>query len=251
MEIHCFHISMVKKKTKYYIGCSGFYYPSWKNKFYPEGLSSGKWLEHYSTVFNTVELNGTFYRLPKLADLKKNYGKTPVDFKFSVKMNKYVTHILRLKNAEPQISEFYDLISEGLDDKLHNILFQMPPSFKYTEENLELLQKIPEGPHSVIEFRNQSWWNNKDVVKVLKKRKCTFCNVDFPGLETDFVNTSKHFYLRLHGSPELFKSSYSDRELENFYEKMPVCETYTIYFNNTYYEAGYKNALALKKIIGI
>ena len=67
----------------YHIGCSGYYYPYWKNKFYSKGLQPKKWLEYYSSVFNTVELNGTFYRIPKLTDLQKYESITPPDFKFS------------------------------------------------------------------------------------------------------------------------------------------------------------------------
>src|ERR1700745_3357981 len=93
---------------KYKIGCSGYYYPSWKGTFYPKELKPKDWLNHYSTVFNTVELNGTFYRTPKLADLKKYASVTPPDFTFSVKMNKYITHNLKLANSKQDISEFQD-----------------------------------------------------------------------------------------------------------------------------------------------
>src|SRR6195952_2566570 len=99
----------------YYIGCSGYYYPYWKNKFYPQGLQPKNWLEYYSSVFNSVELNGTFYRTPKLSDLKKYAANTPDDFKFSVKMSKYISHIIKLKESKQQIMDFQQLITEGLE----------------------------------------------------------------------------------------------------------------------------------------
>ena len=100
-----------------------------------------------------------------------------------------------------------------------------------------------------MELRHISWWN-KETEKAFKKAKLTFCNVDFPGLKTYFIHTSDHFYLRLHGNPELFKSSYSDKELKAFKKEFPTkykCQS--VYFNNTYYEAGYENAQTLMKLM--
>lgn len=237
--------NFMKKKKQVFIGCSGYYYPQWKGTFYPQKLPPAKWLEHYSSVFNTVELNGTFYRVPKEADLKRQYNHTPDAFRFSVKMNRYITHTLKLKDSTAAIQEFQALIKTALKDKLHKFLFQLPPSFKFSEENLNLIsENIPDDNQNVVELRHASWWN-KEVESVFKKRNYVFCNVDYPGLHTYFMNTSEEFYLRLHGSPELFKSSYSDELLEKFYHNFPQAETYTVYFNNTYYDAAYKNALVL------
>lgn len=208
------------------------------------------WLEYYSSVFNTVELNGTFYRTPKLTDLKKYSANTPEDFKFSVKMSKYISHVIKLKNSKQQIDDFQALINEGLENKLNYFLFQLPPSFHYNEENLDrIIANIPHKAENVIELRHISWWN-PDVELAFKKANLTFCNVDYPKLETTFIHTSPVFYLRLHGNPELFKSSYTLETLKKFQENFPAhCKQYNIYFNNTYYEAGYTNALQLKKLI--
>lgn len=238
-------------KKGLYIGCSGYYYPAWKNKFYPAGLQPKGWLEYYSTVFNTVELNGTFYRTPKLSDLKKYYDATPADFRFSVKMSKQITHILKLKESQSLITGFQSLIREGLGEKCLHFLFQLPPSFHYSDENLELvLNNIPPLPENVIEFRHLSWWNGT-VRQKLAEVDLTFCNVDFPGMETFFMHTNKQFYLRLHGNPVLFKSSYETADLQKFYEAIPSDSVEScVYFNNTYDEAGYENALLLQKKAG-
>jgi uncharacterized protein YecE (DUF72 family) len=232
------------------IGCSGYYYPIWKEKFYPKCVQSKDWLAYYSTVFNTVELNATFYRTPKSTDLIKYAKVTPEDFKFSVKMSKYLTHIIKLKDSKQQIKNFQDLITDGLGNKCSHFLFQLPPSFQYSEENLErVLANIPHSPANVIEFRHISWWNG-EVETAFRNVHLTFCNVDFPGLATHFVHTSPQLYLRLHGNPELFKSSYGKNELENFYKQFPKSsELYNVYFNNTYYDAAYTNALQLMDII--
>ncbi|MEO6304252.1 MAG: DUF72 domain-containing protein [Bacteroidia bacterium] len=234
----------------YKIGCSGYYYPNWKNKFYPKGLQPKNWLEYYSSIFNTVELNGTFYRTPKLQDLKKYAAVTSKDFTFSVKVNKYITHTAKLKDSKTDITEFQSLILEGLEKKLSHFLFQLPPSFHYNEENMErVLANIPPDPKNVVELRHISWWN-KEVESAFKKAKLTFCNVDYPGLNSYFMSTSPFFYMRLHGNPELFKSAYTENELEKFYKAFPEKnKEYSIYFNNTYYEAGYTNALQLMELI--
>src|SRR3954463_9125335 len=97
-------------EQQFRIGTSGYYYPSWKNNFYPQGLQPKNWLEYYSSVFNTVELNGTFYRSPKLADLQKYTRVTQDDFRFSVKMSKLFTHIARLKDMKQSIADYQALM---------------------------------------------------------------------------------------------------------------------------------------------
>jgi uncharacterized protein YecE (DUF72 family) len=236
---------------KYRIGCSGYYYPQWKNKLYPKGVAPKDWLAYYSSIFNTVELNGTFYRTPKLSDLKKYATVTVENFTFSVKMSRFITHIQRLKEKE-SILEFQNLVTQGLGDKLQHFLFQMPPSFHFSQENLEkIIQHVPHSPQNVVELRHISWWN--DTVKAaFTEANITFCNVDFPGLDSWFINTTPYFYLRLHGSPELFKTPYTRERLEYFHSLLPaeaMCST--IYFNNTITEAGFQNALQLMNISGL
>ena len=91
-----------KWKGKLYIGTSGFSYPYWKNRFYPEGLPGSKWLQYYATQFNTLELNSSFYRFPKIAHLKKAADQTPDDFVFTVKAHKIITHTRRMKDVRQQ-----------------------------------------------------------------------------------------------------------------------------------------------------
>ncbi|HLP11921.1 MAG TPA: DUF72 domain-containing protein [Flavobacteriales bacterium] len=232
------------------IGCSGYYYAAWRNTFYPMGLPASQWLLHYSTVFNTVELNGTFYRVPTLSTLKKYARQTPADFVFTVKMNKHITHILRLKQAREKILEFCDLMMEGLGEKLHNILYQLPPSFVYNQANLEnVLHNIPASYGSVVEFRNASWWN-KEVVTALQAHNLSFCNTDYAGIEQTYIRTSAIFYTRKHGLPKLFKSVYTTSELKEFATSIPpgAADVY-VYFNNTWYDGAYKNASELIKML--
>jgi uncharacterized protein YecE (DUF72 family) len=233
----------------HFIGCSGYYYPAWKNKFYPQGLAPRNWLQHYSSIFNSVEMNGTFYRQPKPSDLRKYYLDTPAHFRFSVKMSRYITHVMKLKDARKVIDEFQDLVLNGLQEKLACFLFQLPPGFQFNNENLDQLAgNIPHAPHNVVEFRHLSWWNAATEA-ALKDTGITFCNVDFPGLQTYFIYSTERFYMRFHGNPVLFKSSYSDETLSKYAAQFPNDVPCYVYFNNTATEAGYSNALALKKLL--
>lgn len=237
------------KKKNFFIGCSGYYYPSWRKTLYNDAPAS-KWLSEYSNVFNSVELNGTFYKVPLLRNLKKQAAQTPEEFKFCVKANRYVTHIHRLKDSKKEIKAFQNLLEKGLGKKLEKILFQMPPSFHYSENNLEnIAENIPDSELNAIEFRHISWWN-ASVFKFFKTHNYVFCNVDFPGLQPPFVTAGKNFYLRLHGVPRLFRSAYSQEQLNEIAKQLPGnCETYCIYFNNTGLGHAYKNAQELKNIL--
>jgi uncharacterized protein YecE (DUF72 family) len=233
-----------------HIGCSGYYYSSWKNGFYPKGVPASRWLQYYSSVFDTVELNGTFYRKPQLSTLKRYAQITPTGFGFAVKMSRYITHVLKLQKCKDAVKEFQDLIYEGLEEKLSAFLFQLPATFRYGAENLEfVLTGIPPGRHNIVEFRHESWWN-EDVQDQLMKHDITFCNVDYPGLKSYFIATTDLFYLRMHGNPELFKTRYEVEELKKAARKIPAdARQYFIYFNNTYHDGAYSNAVELNEIL--
>jgi uncharacterized protein YecE (DUF72 family) len=240
----------MKKERSLYVGTSGFYYSQWKNTLY-KGAPAAQWLAEYAKIFNSVELNGTFYRVPRLTTLQSQAAKTPGDFKFSAKVSRYITHILRLNNCRDKINEFTDLLQNGFGEKLEKLLFQMPPSFHYSEEKLEMIEKnINDSPLNVIEFRHISWWNEV-VFKFFREHRYVFCNVDFPGLQPPFADTGKHFYLRLHGVPQLFKSVYTDERLREIAADIPgSCSVYCIYFNNTYYDYAHENARILRAMLG-
>jgi uncharacterized protein YecE (DUF72 family) len=232
------------------IGCSGFIYPAWKGKFYPADLARSRWLSHYSSKFNTVELNGTFYRFPVVKNLKAFYDATPADFKFSIKANKVITHTLKMNNVKEKIEEFMKIAEEGLEDKLGCVLFQLPPSFKYSEENLDhILNSVPLKTSTVIEFRNESWWNEK-VFEALESNRITFCNNDYPGMPERIIGTKELFYMRFHGRPVLYKSEYSLPHLKKLVNQIPEeCNERFIYFNNTWFLAAIANAMAIRDIM--
>ena len=187
------------------IGCSGFHYKHWKEIFYPRGLAQTKWFEFYCEHFNTVELNTTFYRFPKLSSLEIWYKRSPEDFLFAVKAHRLITHFKQFQKTDQVIGDFYSLIAEGLKEKLGCVLFQLPPRSVYTEERLDrIINSLDPAFKNVLEFRHVSWWA-PEVYKKLSKHKITFCGMSHLELPQDVIQNSPLFYYRFHGVPELYR----------------------------------------------
>ena len=230
-----------------HIGTSGYSYSYWKNKFYPDKLPPARWLWYYATQFNTLELNNTFYRFPTVAALKKSAGLTPADFAFSVKAHKIITHTKRLVGVKDIIQEFTDTVQEGLGNKLTCILYQMPPSYSFSDERLmNVIEQLSSDKRNVVEFRHISWWQ-QHVYDLLGKHHINFCSVSYPNLPADNIVTGSFLYRRMHGVPELFKSSYSNEELTDLYHELRTKKDVFVYFNNTTFENGYNNAYFLNQ----
>ena len=120
------------------IGTSGWNYPHWKEVFYPPKTRRPKWLEYYAIHFDTVELNATFYRLPKPATFDSWYQRTPAEFCWAVKASKYITHTKRLRDSEEPLGRLYGAL-EGLGNKLGPVLLQLPPSLSFDRELMRTL----------------------------------------------------------------------------------------------------------------
>ena len=238
------------KKDKLYIGCSSFATPSWRTLFYPNDLPKKEWFNYYSKHFNTYEFNGSFYKFPTVENLLTWHDKVPADFKFSLKVPRIITHMRRLEQCDEEIKEFYQVSKEGLKDKLACILWQLPPSFSYSEDRLQSVLGVMNADFkNVVEFRHESWWR-EDVIKALDKNNITFCNVNYPKLPTSIQQTTSTGYVRMHGNPKLFYSEYTQKEIEALYDDINAVgfkEVY-IYFNNTASTAAITNALQLKDI---
>src|SRR5438552_2755153 len=121
---------------KFNIGCSGYYNRHWKGIFYPKKLPQNKWFEFYCQQFNSVELNSTFYKLPSEKGLQTWFNKSPDDFTFSVKAPRLITHFKKFNDCKRLINDFYSACEKGLGHKLGCILFQLPPSIIFNENNL-------------------------------------------------------------------------------------------------------------------
>ncbi|GAI34250.1 unnamed protein product, partial [marine sediment metagenome] len=151
----------------YYIGTSGWHYDHWRVRFYPEKLIKAKWLEFYAGHFTTVELNNSFYRLPSEAAFATWRDSSPANFTFAVKVSRFITHIKRLRNTEEAVDNFVGR-ARILDGKLGPLLYQLPPNMHRNDEVLEsFLSILPRGLKHVVEFRHESWLDDK-VFEILR-----------------------------------------------------------------------------------
>jgi len=237
------------KKDDIHIGCSSYYNYQWTDIFYPKDIGRNKWFEYYCEHFDTYEINATFYKFPTVRTLQTWYKKAPVVFEFSLKVPKVFTHIKKLAECKEELSQFYSVCKEGLGDKLGCVLFQLPPSFSYTQEHLELVLNAANPEYkNVVEFRNESWWR-QEVYDALSANNIAFCSVNYPNLPTDVIITNNMVYYRLHGNPRLFYSEYKEEELRTLYKDLVSAEHVDkayVYFNNTASTAAILNALQLK-----
>ena len=241
-------------KNNVYIGCSGFSGRDWKGFFYPEDLPSKEQLTYYSSKFSSVEINSTFYRKPRRQTLQNWYNLTSSDFRFFIKIPKSITHIQKLEEVKTTVSEFCRYIETDLKEKLAGFLFQLPPSFHFSEENLKkVLETVDPAFLNVVEFRHASWWRD-DVFETLKNHDIIFSGVSYPkNISGEFItNHPNAAYYRLHGVPVMFKSEYSEEEMDELATEISNTdrEVY-VFFNNTWGTSALKNALYLKKILKV
>jgi len=236
-----------------HIGCSGFNYAGWKGTFYPDRLPQKKWFEYYCTIFSTVELNVTFYRLPLLNTFEKWHTETPRDFSFSLKGSRFITHVTRLLDPEKFLDLFFER-SSPLRQKLKVVLWQFPPGFAVNMERLgrfvELLDRYP--VRNTLEFRNQSWITD-EVFDLCSTHNVSLCMADWPPFINELPITSNFVYVRRHGLEGNYATCYSEAALKKDAGRM---RTYMadgkdvyIYFNNDAYGYAPRNGGELKEMI--
>ncbi|WP_240466023.1 MULTISPECIES: DUF72 domain-containing protein [Sphingobacterium] len=241
----------MREMIRWKIGCSGFYYKSWKETFYPSTLPQREWFDYYCQHFDTVELNVTFYRFPKLSFLQNWYKKSPDHFRFTVKAPRLITHYKKFSDSSTLLTEFYNVVQQGLQEKLQFILFQLPPSVTYSPQMLALIiRSLDTNFLNVLEFRHPSWWNT-DVYTTLGASNIIFCSMSHPSLPSDVIVNTSWIYYRMHGDTKLYGSDYSERQLKKLATDIEangqVKEAY-IYFNNDMEGHAVQNAKALKQI---
>lgn len=206
-------LTNVSKQAGIYIGTSGWVYPGWIGNFYPEKIKPKEVLPFYMNVFNSVELNNSFYRIPKEEYVKMWRDTTPQDFVFSCKANRYISHMKRLKEVEETVDKLLHVFS-CFEQKLGPILFQFPP---YWPVNMERLAKfiayLPKDFQYTFEFRHQSWFCDA-LYELLTRNRMALCFYDIKTYQTPEVVTGDFIYLRMHG-PELepYQGAYSAETL--------------------------------------
>jgi uncharacterized protein YecE (DUF72 family) len=192
---------------KVHIGTSGYAYPEWRGRFYPEKLRANAMLGFYSERFATVEINASFYRMPNPSVVAGWAAATPANFVFALKAPKRITHDRRLRDVAEPLGLFRDAAS-ALGPKLGPLLFQLPPNFRKDAGRLaDLLVHLPPGLRCAFEFRHASWFA-EDVYELLRGRGAALCIADTEAGTTPEVATASWGYLRLRDA------AYTDAELD-------------------------------------
>ena len=235
--------------THYYIGTSGWHYDDWRGQFYPEKLPKAQWLEFYARHFPTLELNNTFYRLPKEAVFNKWYDSSPDGFIFSVKVSRFITHIKRLQDCDEALNNFMPRVAL-LKEKLGPLLYQLPPGLHRDDAMLtSFLAILPRELKHAIEFRHQSWLT-EDVFDILRQYHVGFCVFDMPSLTSPLAATADFAYIRFHGSDSLYSGCYTDEELAGWAGRIAQLaqnlESVYIYFNNDIAGYALQNAVTIR-----
>jgi uncharacterized protein YecE (DUF72 family) len=197
-----------------YVGTSGYSYKEWKGSFYPEKIQAKDMLSYYSERLSTVEINATFYRMPK-ADLLKNWkAQVPPGFRFSLKASQRITHFKRLKETEPETKYFLETAGV-LGDQLGVVLFQLPPNMKKDLPRLEsFLQLLPPATPAAFEFRHPTWFED-DVLELLRSQNRPLVVSDTDDLPTSHIDkTSDWGYLRLR------RVLYSEENLKEWVDRI-------------------------------
>lgn len=179
------------------VGTSGFSYKEWKGSFYPDDLPDAQMLAHYASKLPTVEINNTFYRLPKESVLEAWAAQVPDAFRFAIKASRRITHNKRLKDAADE-TEYLFRVLAALEAKLGCVLFQLPPNMKKDAERLHaFLALLPPGARCAFEFRHPSWMD-EEVFALLRARNCALVAADTDDNPADeIVPTADWGYLRL------------------------------------------------------
>src|SRR5215813_7647574 len=197
-----------------YVGTSGYSYKEWKGTFYPEDLPDKQMLRFYGERFRAVEINNTFYRMPKPSVLEAWAGEVPADFKFVLKASQRITHMQRLKDAGDSVSYLLK-VAATLKERLGPLLFQLPPYLKKDVPRLrEFLSLLPPQPQAAFEFRHQSWFD-PEVFSLLREHQAALCIAEAENdLQIPFVATAPWGYLRLR-QPE-----YTDADLRAWVKRV-------------------------------
>lgn len=235
------------------IGLSGYAYPEWQGEglFYPPALSKSKFLDHYSSVFPTVEGVGMFTRMPAESTAEKFLKACPPSFQLSPKMHQAVTHFKRLKpESYPIVEDFLKPLSkleEG--EMMGSILIQLPPNFAAKTDVLsEFLEALPKQPGRrwAFEFRHPSW-RSQDVERLLKSYEAAWVCEETDDGEPHFMDTAPHCYFRLR------KTEYSNDDLKKWAQRISALrqagKDCYVYFRHTDVESPWLWALSLMELM--
>lgn len=227
------------------VGTSGWNYPEWQDKFYPEEVAQSDWLNYYQHNFRTIEINNTFYQLPEEQTFRNWYDAVEEGFVFAVKANRYITHLKNLLQPEEPVSK---LIKRArlLGDKLGPILFQLPPYWQINASRLTgFVEALPPDLRFVFEFRHPSWYT-EEVLRILRDNNLALCVHDHQDAPAPHEITADYLYLRFHGPSGEYWGEYTEEEMKKWAARLRAwneeAQDVFIYFNNDADAAAIRNA---------
>jgi uncharacterized protein YecE (DUF72 family) len=235
------------------IGCSGWQYRDWRGVLYPEGLGQSRWLARYAEVFDTVEVNSTFYRLASEKAVARWVEQVPPDFCFALKASRYLIHMKKLRDIEDGIARFYERIRPLTGTpKMGPVLWQLPEWFRRDDDVLAgALDLLPEGRHC-FEFRDPSWFCDP-VFDLLRAHGVALAIGDHPQRPWQpFELTTDWTFVRFHYGRRGRRGNYSDTELRAWAGRLAdaaVDAEVLAYFNNDWEGFAVRNALALRDLV--
>ncbi len=235
---------------QWFIGTSGWSYPHWRGVFYPPQLPQRQWLAWYAQHYSSVEVNGSFYRLPSRNTLLSWKEATPDTFIFSLKASSLITHRKKLADPElglPALLEAAHILGE----KLGPVLFQLPPRWHVNEQRLQaFLQALPATLRCAFELRDPTW-HRLTIYELLGARNIACCWFDLHGLVSPEVCTADFAYVRLHGPDGPYGGSYGRARLEAWIARLaelPVQAIYC-YFDNDQQGHATHDALLMQRLV--
>jgi uncharacterized protein YecE (DUF72 family) len=251
------------------IGTSGYDYRDWKGVFYPEKLAHVRYLEYYASQFNSLELNGTYHRMPTQEQMRKMYIKSGGRLMFTVKAFKDLTHAADKSQYQPLVAEFKKALEPLLaEHKLLCAFFQFPQSFHYEKEERLYLDKLLKEVRDIpvlVEMRNAKWQHDQ-MYNALRQRNVGWAITDNPKLKDllklEYITTSNIAYIRFHGRNAQtwydgdncrYDYLYSDEELEEFVEPIKYLKEHTstvqLFFNNSAKAQSTRNAKTMEEML--
>lgn len=197
-----------------FVGTSGYAYKEWKGEFYPEDLPQERMLEYYGSQLNSVEINNTFYRMPRESVLRDWGEQVDSDFRLVLKASRRITHFKRLRDTEDELGYLIET-SSVLGQKLGPMLLQLPPNFKKDVPRLQsFLSQLPPKWKAAMEFRHESWFDD-ETFDTLRETNVALVLADTDdGVEVPMVPTANFAYLRLR------RSNYSNEALEEWHDRI-------------------------------
>jgi uncharacterized protein YecE (DUF72 family) len=232
-----------------WVGTSGWQYASWRGSFYPKGVPQRAWLEAYASRFPVVEVNNSFYMLPKMETFDRWRAATPPGFLFVVKASRYVTHIRRLRDAKEPVDLLWSR-AVHLGDKLGPVLFQLPPTLAVDVALLrDFLPLLPKDMRAAFEFRHDSW-RADSVFELLDRAGAAWVMADRPGWQVPNVVTGGWSYIRFHQG-RATDPAYAPRKLRAWADRIAGLDAKDVFvfFNNDQEGAAPNDATRLAHLL--